>query len=235
MQDLNSNQSGVPSAVCGRIPRAGRRWRGAGLLVGVMVLGAFSAGNPGEAASRAPNAAARHRDRIEVERLRLEIERARGELRLASAHLERWNRIFAFAAGYRIAPDLAAAIYDAAVNERLDPDLAFRLIKLESRFDDRAESPVGAIGLAQVMLSTAREFDNTITRAKLFERDTNLRIGFRYLRRLIKWQDGDLHLALLAYNRGPGTVETAMSLDLDPSNGYEHIVLKGYRGRGILQ
>jgi soluble lytic murein transglycosylase-like protein len=217
-----------------RSARSFRHFRGVALLLGILATGAFAARD----SDLARVTAIGHRalaDRAEVERLRQQVEQARGELRLASAHLERWNRIFAFAGEYRIAADLSAAIYDAAVNERIDPELAFPLVQLESQFNERARSPVGALGLTQLMLPTALEFDKTVTSTKLLDRETNLRIGFRYLRHLIKWQKGDVQMALLAYNRGPGTIETARELDLDPSNGYDRIVLKGYRGRGILQ
>ncbi|MBL8981253.1 MAG: transglycosylase SLT domain-containing protein [Gemmatimonadetes bacterium] len=163
-----------------------------------------------------------------------EVGAARERLGHASERLERWNRVFGYARRYRIAPDLARAIYDAAVAERLDPDLAFPVVRLESAFKERATSPVGAIGLTQLMLGTAREFEPSITREQLYHRDTNLRIGFRYLRRLIQWQKGDVQMALLAYNRGPGAVVAAQELALDASNGYDRIVLKGYRGRGTL-
>ncbi|MBC7894376.1 MAG: transglycosylase SLT domain-containing protein [Cytophagaceae bacterium] len=169
-----------------------------------------------------------------VSALQKELEVARGELRIATAHLERWNRIFEYARQYKIASDLSASIYDAAVNERIDPDLAFPLVRLESEFKERATSPVGATGLTQLMLATAREYDKTLTKETLYDRDTNLRIGFRYLRSLIKWQRGDVQMALLAYNRGPAAVITAKELDLDASNGYDRVLLRGYRGRGVL-
>lgn len=174
-------------------------------------------------------------ERAEVERLRRQIETARGELRIATAHLERWNRIFQYSKRYRIPSDLAASIYDHAVNEGIDPDLAFPLVRLESRFDERARSHVGAIGLTQLMLATAREFDKDVTVEQLYNRDTNLSIGFRYLRKLIKWQRGNVQLALIAYNRGPSAVISAKELDLDPSNGYDRIVLRGYKGKGVLE
>ena len=173
-------------------------------------------------------------EEVEVAILQRQVEAARGELRIATAHLERWNRIFEYARRYRIASDLSAAIYDAAVNERIDPDLAFPLVRLESRFDERATSSVGASGLTQLMLPTARKFDRSLTREGLYDRETNLRYGFRYLRELIKWQRGDVQMALLAYNRGPAAVIAAKELDLDASNGYDRVVLRGYRGRGIL-
>lgn len=213
----------------GNAARRRRRVRGVIMILGVLTTGALASRNwnPSEAA-------ATPLDRAELLRLNGQIERARGDLRIASAQLERWNRVFHFSHRYRIPADLAAAIYDAALLERLDPELAFRLVKLESEFEDRARSSVGAIGLTQLMLSTARFYDSSLTREKLYDRDTNLRIGFRYLRGLIQEYRGDVQTALLAYNRGPAAVATARELDLDASNGYDRIVLKGYRGKGVI-
>ena len=63
---------------------------------------------------------------------------------------------------------------------------------------------------------------------------TNLRIGFRYLRTLIREQRGDLKLALLVYNRGPVAVAQDLARGVDPTNGYERVVMRGLRGRGVL-
>ena len=169
----------------------------------------------------------------EATRLRAELASAEAELEAATRRLERWHRIFDFANKYRVKADLAASIYDAAVAEKIEPDLAFRVIRLESEFKERALSPVGAIGLAQVMLPTARYYQKDITREELYDRDTNLRIGFRYLRGLIR-EYKSVGTALLVYNRGPAAVLAAREEGIDPSNGYDRIVLKGYRGRGVI-
>ena len=84
------------------------------------------------------------------------------------------------------------------------------------------------------MLGTAREFERNVTREQLLDPDINLRIGFKYLRGLIREYKGDLKLALLVYNRGPVAVQRSLSMGLSPANGYESIVTKGYRGRGYL-
>jgi soluble lytic murein transglycosylase-like protein len=63
----------------------------------------------------------------------------------------------------------------------------------------------------------------------------NLRIGFKYLRALIRDYKGDLKLALLVYNRGPVAVERALAMGRNPANGYETIVTRGYRGNGTLE
>ena len=133
------------------------------------------------------------------------------------------------AKGYEVPPTLAAKIYAAAVKHEIDPEVAFGLVRTESEFRDYATSRVGAIGLTQLMPGTARWFQRNITVAQLRDSDTNLEIGFRYLRELIDRYEGDLHLALTAYNRGTGTVDRVMEKGQDPDNGYAGLVMKGSR------
>lgn len=158
------------------------------------------------------------------------------DLRVRERHasLNRWHRIYSYSAKYRIKPDLARRIYDAAITAGLEPELGFRLVRVESVFDTKAESPVGALGLTQLMPSTARLFEPGVTREQLLTADVNLRIGFKYLRALIREYKGDLKLALLVYNRGPVAVGRALAMGRNPANGYESIVTKGYRGNGTL-
>ena len=158
----------------------------------------------------------------------------RSEVALANDQLEQWNRIFAFSTQFNVRAQLAKSIHDIAIAEGIEPELAFRLVRVESGFKERATSPVGAVGLAQVMPSTARYFEKGITRERLYNRETNLRIGFRYLRGLIREYDGDVRLALLAYNRGPVAVERSRKAGIDPSNGYDRKILSGYKGSGVV-
>src|SRR5688572_32557210 len=162
----------------------------------------------------------------EAIRLRTELDAVRSELDLANAQLDRWHKIFGFSSQYRVGADLATSIYDISLAEGLEPELAFRLVRVESEFNERATSPVGAVGLTQLMLPTARYFQKGITREQLYDRDTNLRIGFRYLRTLVRENKGNVQLALLVYNRGPTAVRNSRNKGLDPSNGYERIVMK---------
>lgn len=142
---------------------------------------------------------------------------------------------------YGISFELAAAIDRAARAEGIDPDLGFRLVRVESRFKERAVSPAGALGLTQLMPATAGELKPGITREEIFHRDTNLRLGFRYLRWLIELYDGNLPEALHAYNRGPGRVAQIRAAGGDPANGYADLVLRGgrtpfpYRGSGLAE
>jgi len=77
------------------------------------------------------------------------------------------------------------------------------MISVESCFDPEAVSRVGARGLMQLMPSTARRLgvDNA------HDVDQNLRGGIRYFSELFDRFDGDLRLALAAYNAGPAAVE----------------------------
>jgi soluble lytic murein transglycosylase-like protein len=197
--------------------RKRRRIKKVALALGVMLAAGLLAG------SRGP-----------VGEARAERANASGELELARNQLARADKVIAYSSAYKIPADLAASIYDIALAEGIEPDLGFRLVRLESDFNERATSPVGALGLTQLMPPTARYFDKSATRENLYERDRNLRIGFRYLRTLIREYKGDLKLALLVYNRGPAAVEAALDMGLDPANGYDRIVMKGYRGQGTV-
>jgi soluble lytic murein transglycosylase-like protein len=166
--------------------------------------------------------------------LRERLDAARGELELARTELERARRVMAYSSRYGIAADLAGSIIDIASAEGIDPELGFRLVKLESDFNERATSPVGAVGLTQVMPSTAKFFVKGATRERLYDRSTNLRVGFRYLRTLVDEHKGNVKLALLVYNRGPAAVQQALREGRSPTNGYDRIVTRGYKGKGTI-
>jgi soluble lytic murein transglycosylase-like protein len=191
-----------------------------------------SAPTAAEAAPAAPSGKAWVR--LGDDELRRELATVRGELNLLRAQHERAEAVIRYSSQYRIAADLAGSIFDVALAEGIDPELAFRLVKLESNFNVRARSPVGALGLTQLMLPTARHFQKDVTPERLFEPKTNLRIGFRYLRGLVKDYDGDVNLALLVYNRGPVAVNAALREGRNPTNGYDRIVTRGYNGSGIV-
>ena len=150
-----------------------------------------------------------------------------GELELSKLELARLNTIMDNSQHYHIPADLAAKIYDVALAEGIEPKIAFSLVSIESDFTHNAISPVGALGLTQVMPSTARFFDPHVGKSDLFDPETNLRIGFRFLKELIAKYNGNVDLALSAYNRGPAVVDKVVGQSGDPSNGYSSAVLKG--------
>ncbi len=155
------------------------------------------------------------------------LKARQGELELARLELTRVHDVMKFSTQYRIPADLAAKIYDIALAEGIEPGLAYSLVRVESGFFGGAISHKGAVGLTQVMPATARELDPTLAYADLFHQETNLRLGFRYLRQMLEKYQGDMRLALLAYNRGPGTVDKIRRAGGDPANGYERAVMGG--------
>jgi soluble lytic murein transglycosylase-like protein len=148
-----------------------------------------------------------------------------GELELTRLELTRLNTVMENSRRYGIPADLAAKIYDIALAEGIDPRVAYGLVDVESDFSHKAISPVGALGLTQLMPNTARFFQPGIQRADLFDPETNLRIGFRFLKELIAKYDGDVDRALTAYNRGPSVVDRVVSNGGDPANGYADAVM----------
>jgi len=85
----------------------------------------------------------------------------------------------------------------------LDPNLILAIIETESNFDPRARSSKNALGLMQLIPSTAARF-GVKDRADPLQ---NLHGGMAYMRWLLSFFEGDLRLSLAGYNAGEGAVE----------------------------
>ena len=85
-----------------------------------------------------------------------------------------------------------------------------------------------------MQLATARFYDPSVTAKELYQRDVNLRIGFRFLNDLLGKFSHDTQTALLAYNRGPARVSEILAQGGDPANGYADAVLKGYQPKSAV-
>lgn len=164
----------------------------------------------------------------DLRELRTALDQQHGEAELQRLRAERAEAIVELSKQHPVPVGLAETIFDEALRAGIDPNLAFEIVRLESRFNPNAVSAVGAIGLAQVMPRTAVLYDSTVTREGLFDPATNLRIGFRFFRDLLERYDYDLRLALLAYNRGPQRVGDIMARGGDPANGYADRILANY-------
>jgi hypothetical protein len=103
----------------------------------------------------------------------------------------------------KIPEKIQEAIHEAALKYDLSPDLIAAVIKVESNFDAGATSREGAGGLMQLMPATARRLE---VRDR-FDIRENIDAGCRYLKALLARFDGQLELALAAYNVGPEAVE----------------------------
>lgn len=95
----------------------------------------------------------------------------------------------------------------------VDPFLIAAIIREESQYDWRAVSRVGAIGLMQVMPTTASAVAQqhrlpSVSRDDLFDQEVNIRIGVRYVEQLLTQFSGNVVQTIAAYNAGPVVVGT---------------------------
>lgn len=205
--------------------------RGVGILAVVLAVG-FAVGLQAPRAvawDEAGGAYTGTAARSQFNSLRQSLNSTAGELELLRLKLGRAESLLEYSARYQITSDLADLIYGTALREGIDPDLAFRMVKVESDFTRGATSAAGALGLVQVQLATAKFYDANITTEELYDPATNLAIGFRYIRDLIEVY-GDVKLALLAYNRGPSRIKKLLDEGHDPQNGYASLIMEGYAG-----
>jgi membrane-bound lytic murein transglycosylase MltF len=129
---------------------------------------------------------------------------------------------------YRKIKYLALVIKNAKY-QHFDVELLLSIIKKESNFNPNVKSEVGAIGLMQIMPDTA-EWLGLKNTSKLYDPDTNIKYGIKYLRYLFNYfkgkipkelskediNDRDVLKSIAAYNAGPGNVE---KYDKPPYNG----------------
>ncbi len=98
--------------------------------------------------------------------------------------------------------DYQHLITEVANHTRLEPALLHAVIQTESAYNPRAVSPKGAVGLMQLMPTTAKRFgvtDRTDAAANVYG-------GARYLRYLLRLFNNDMKLALAGYNAGENAV-----------------------------
>ncbi len=114
-------------------------------------------------------------------------------------------------------------VYKYSSINNIDPMLTFAVIKAESNFNSNAVSKSNAIGLMQLMENTAIEMgdsiDETINKEKLYDPETNIKLGTRYLAELLKRYNNNLNLTLAAYNAGIGNVEEWISSGIIKEDG----------------
>jgi soluble lytic murein transglycosylase-like protein len=107
---------------------------------------------------------------------------------------------------------------------RRDPDLVMAIIAVESDFNPNAVSHVGATGLMQVMPHWKKVLGIT---GDLRDPDVSINYGLQILG-FYEEMYKDLKMALTAYNRGPGPVDTALMRGVDPKNDYAGRVMAQY-------
>ncbi len=130
-----------------------------------------------------------------------------------------------------------------AARRNLDPARVMAIIRSESAFNASARSPVGALGLMQLMPQTAREtarsagvrFDNP---KALLEAGTNIALGTTYLAQMLARYDGNFAMAAAAYNAGPGRVRQWQGAQCVPSERWIESIpfteTRGYVRRALF-
>jgi len=136
-------------------------------------------------------------------------------------------------------------IFAQAEAADIDPYLAMAVIRVESKFRPKAQSVRGARGLMQLMPETAhwvaQQIGEEFHPDLLFDVEYNTKIGCWYLARLLKDFEGNLALALAAYNGGPnnvrqwlkegtwdGAVENLHRIPFPETRDFVERVLEGY-------
>jgi soluble lytic murein transglycosylase-like protein len=96
-------------------------------------------------------------------------------------------------------------VHEAADRHNVDPALVRAVIETESNWNPSAVSRKGAVGLMQLMPTTAQRFGAS----DFYTPQQNVEAGVTYLKTLLERYDGNLDLALAAYNAGEGAVDKA--------------------------
>jgi soluble lytic murein transglycosylase len=125
-----------------------------------------------------------------------------------------------------------------ARRQDLDPKLVMAVIHIESRGNAFARSPVGALGLMQVMPATGEELAANLELPwsgphALFDPILNVRLGTAYLKQLER-RFGSTKTALAAYNAGPGRIDRRLRRGAAPPAGYSDSVLAAYATQRAL-
>lgn len=121
---------------------------------------------------------------------------------------------------------LESIVTKAAESLGVEKNLIKAVIEQESGFHAEAVSPKGAQGLMQLMPSTAESLGVT----DAFDPIQNVFGGTKYLRQMLDRYNGNLSLALAAYNAGPGRVDEAEGIPaITETQNYVTKVLANYR------
>ncbi len=186
-------------------------------LLSILGLAAACGGSPRTSPSRATRpprsepARARNGDSATERTARSATLRRRGDWKLTSEKVR----------------EVAPLVRRAAREHGVSQDLLFGIIWVESRFDRRAVSPVGARGLMQLMPRTADYLAERIDwrgSHDSFDPKFNIAAGSWYISRLID-RFGDVELALAAYNAGPAKVKRWLRGDGLPSVSIEYYTM----------
>lgn len=134
---------------------------------------------------------------------------------LTVARVKHWDDV-----ALRFPIDFADKIQENANLQALDQSIIYGLIRRESMFDHKAHSPVGALGLMQVMPRTGQQIAKEIkfpwkSTSILLEAPVNIKFGSYYYKQMLNEFNGHYALAAAAYNAGPHRVVKWLKIKQD--------------------
>jgi soluble lytic murein transglycosylase-like protein len=130
----------------------------------------------------------------------------------------------------RHAGNYSSIVEEKSKKHNVDPKLVKAVISAESGWNPSAVSPKGAVGIMQLMPGTASDMgvDNR------YNPEQNIEGGIKYLRYLLDKFNGNMTLALAAYNAGPTRVERAQGVPAIPETvNYVKRVMNTYSGTAV--
>lgn len=122
----------------------------------------------------------------------------------------------------------------SATRYRLPLTLLLAVARGESDFDPRARSHANAHGLMQILWPSTARYLGFNTLSELYQPCRNVDAGARYLREMVDRYDGNVHLALAAYNYGPSRIRSGTAIPKGAAwySGYIYRHLDYVLGRG---
>lgn len=122
----------------------------------------------------------------------------------------------ASASYYSDTDDIQQRVIAEAKRQNIVPSLALAIAKVESNFNPQALSHAGAKGVMQIMPRTAEQGFG-VSRDRLFEPDINIKLGVKFIKKLIERYDGRVDIALSHYNGGSGVKNSHGELRVMPA------------------
>jgi hypothetical protein len=128
--------------------------------------------------------------------------------------------------------EVARTIVEESCRHAIDPGLVLAVIYVESRYHAYSVSPVGAMGLMQILPTTGEELaarEGVVWRGPqtLFDPVVNVRLGVTYLRELTDRYEST-PMALAAYNWGPGHIDRRLRRGAPMPTVYPALVFEAY-------